>query len=384
VTAAPVVVIGAGPAGLATAACLKRRGVDALVLEAAPALGHSWRNHYERLHLHTAKEHSHLPGLKFDENLPRYPSRADVVAYLEQYAAHFAIAPRTGEPVRRIERRGDGFAIESAREVYDARAVVMATGANRLPNPEGLPGQDRFRGPLVHSAQFRSGAAFAGQRVLVVGAGNSGAEIALDLAEQGAHPTLAVRSPVNVVPRDFLGMPTQLTSIRMRRAPLPVADAIARTVSRLAFGNLARYGLARPAVGTLSDIARRGRVPILDVGTIAAIKRGDIAVKPAVERFEEAGAVFADGSSGAFEAVVVATGFRPALEDIVAIPGALDERGFPRAESGAGLYFVGYHQVATGLLREIGIEAEAVAAAIARERDGERPFLADSQRGNGQ
>jgi hypothetical protein len=390
VTAVPVVVVvGAGPAGLAAAACLKRRGVDALVLEAAPALGQSWRNHYERLHLHTAKEHSHLPGLPFDKNLPRYPSRAEVVAYLEAYAAHFELAPRTNEAVRRVERRDDGgFAVATAQKVYQAGAVVMATGANRVPNPARLPGQELFRGPVAHSAQFRNGDAFVGQRVLVVGAGNSGAEIALDLAERGAHPTLAVRSPVNVVPRDFLGMPTQLTSIRLRRAPLPVADAVARMVSRVAFGNLARYGLARPAVGALSDIARRGRVPILDVGTIAAIKRGEIAVKPAVERLEESGAVFADGSSSAFEAVVVATGFRPALEEIVAIPEALDEHGFPRAAragaNGGGLYFVGYRQVATGLLREIGLEAEAVAAAIAGERDGDRPLLADSPGGNRQ
>jgi indole-3-pyruvate monooxygenase len=374
VTAAPVVVVGAGPAGLAAAACLGRRGIEAVVLEAGPALGCSWRHHYERLHLHTAKEHSHLPGLPFDDKLPRYPSRADVVAYLETYAAHFGVAPRTNEPVRRVERRGDRLAVESEREVYEARAVVMATGANRVPNPESVPGRDRFRGPVVHSAQFRSGDAFAGQRVLVVGAGNSGAEIALDLAERGAHPTLAVRSPVNVVPRDFLGMPTQLTSIRLRRAPLPVADAIARAVSRIAFGNLARYGLARPAVGPLSDIARRGRVPILDVGTVAAIKRGAIAVKPAVERLEEAGALFADGSSGAFDAVVLATGFRPALDQIVSIAGALEDGGpprvAPRSGSVPGLFFVGYRQVATGLLREIGLEAEAVAAAIARDGNG--------------
>jgi cation diffusion facilitator CzcD-associated flavoprotein CzcO len=204
----------------------------------------------------------------------------------------------------------------------------------------------------------------------VVGAGNTGAEIALDLAERGAQPTLALRSPINVVPRDFLGMPTQVTSIRMRRLPLWLKDAIGRLVCWLKFGNLARFGLARPRLGPLSAIARHRRVPLLDVGTIAAIKRGDIAVKPAVERFTETGAVFADGSTADYDAVVLATGYRPALSDFLDVPGVLDDAGFPRDWKGGGgcpnLFFVGYDQPATGLLRQIAIEADAVAAAIAR------------------
>jgi len=210
------------------------------------------------------------------------------------------------------------------------------------------------------------------QRVLVVGAGNTGAEIALDLAEHGARPTMALRSPVNIVPRDFLGMPTQLTSIRIRRLPLELADAIARLVSRLAFGNLARYGLARPDLGPLSAIALRRRVPLIDVGTIAAIKRGAIAVKPAVVRFTEAGAAFADDSAGEFDAVVLATGYRPGLEEILDVPGVLDGEGFPRDWRGGGaqpnLFFVGFSQPATGLLRQIAIDARAVARAIVTRR----------------
>ena len=197
-----------------------------------------WRNHYDRLHLHTVKQQSQLPGLPFAKELPRYVSRADFVAYLEAYAAHFSIVPRTGEAVRRVGAADGGFVVESARAVYRARAVVVATGYSRVPNPERLPEQERFRGPVVHSSSYRNAEGFAGQRVLVVGAGNTGAEIALDLANCGAKPTLTVRAPVNVVPRDLLGMPIQLTSIRMRKAPLKVADGIGRLASRLAVGNL--------------------------------------------------------------------------------------------------------------------------------------------------
>jgi cation diffusion facilitator CzcD-associated flavoprotein CzcO len=371
----PAVVVGAGPAGLATAACLARRGVEALVLEAGDALGASWRRHYDRLHLHTVKEQSHLPGLPFDEKLGRYPSRDEFVAYLEAYAARFGLAPRTGEAVRRVRARGGegggagGFDVETTRDVYRARAVVVATGMNRVPNPERLPEQERFRGALLHAASYRNGDALAGRRVLVVGAGNTGAEIALDLAERGAKPTLAVRAPVNVVPREFLGMPTQLTSIRFRKAPLPLADGLGRLVSRLAFGDLRRHGFPRPAVGPISDIKRRRRIPVIDVGTIAAVKRGEIAVKPGVARFTETGAEFGDGSAADFEAAVLATGYKPALEELVDVPGVLDEAGFPRDVRGGGacpgLFFVGYANATTGLLREIALEAEAVAAALA-------------------
>jgi indole-3-pyruvate monooxygenase len=366
----PVVIVGAGPAGLATAGCLRQRNVEALVLEAGPSLAHSWRNHYDRLHLHTVKQQSHLPGLSFPKQAPRYVSRADFVTYLETYAAHFSIAPRTGEAVRRVGAADGGFVVESARAVYRARAVVVATGYSRVPNPERLLEQERFLGPVLHSSSYRNGDAFAGQRVLVVGAGNTGAEIALDLAERGAKPTLAVRAPVNVVPRDLLGMAIQLTSIRLRNAPLKLADGIGRLASRLAFGNLARLGLPRPAMGPISAIKLRQRIPLIDVGTIAAIKRGEIAVKPGVARLTETGAVFADGSVAELDAVVLATGFRAALEDFVAIPGVLDDRGAPRDWRAGGscpnLFFVGYEIVPTGHLREIAIRAEAVAAEIAR------------------
>jgi indole-3-pyruvate monooxygenase len=370
----PALIVGAGPAGLASAACLKQRGIDALVLEAGPALAQSWRQHYERLRLHTVKAQSHMPGLPFSKELPRYPARADVVAYLDAYAAHFAIVPRTGEAVRRVgvaAGGSGGFVVESTRAVYQTRALVVAAGYNRVANPERLPEQGRFRGTLLHSGGYRNGDAFVGQRVLVVGAGNTGAEIALDLVERGAKPTLAVRTPVNVVPRDFLGMPTQLTGIRLRKLPLKLADGIGRLVSRLAFGNLARYGLARPALGPLSAIKLRRRIPLIDVGTIDAIKRGEIAVKPAVERFTDTGAVFRDGSAGEFEAVILATGFRPALEEMLAgLSGVLDGEGYPLDWRGGGaypnLFFVGYENVSTGLLREIAIRAEAVAAELAR------------------
>jgi indole-3-pyruvate monooxygenase len=370
------IVVGAGPAGLASAACLTRRGIQVTVLEAGASTGNSWRNHYDRLHLHTVKQHSSLPGLPFPDDVGRYPSRAQVVDYLERYAAHFGIAPRSGERALRVRSADGVIAVDSDRGQHVAATVVVATGRNRVPNPDRMPEQERFRGTIVHSAHYKTGGAFRGRRALVVGAGNSGAEIALDLLESGATPTLAVRTPVNVVPLQFLGMPMQVTSIRLRKLPTKMADAIGRSASRLSFGNLSRYGLPRPALGPLSSIKLRGRIPLIDVGTIAAIKQGAIAVKPGVQHMTEAGAVFADGSEAPFDVVVLATGFRPALADIVEIPDALNDQGGPRDWKGGGacpgLYFVGFRDVSTGLLREIGIEAEAVAADVAARAEPEK------------
>jgi indole-3-pyruvate monooxygenase len=359
------VVVGAGPAGLATAACLARNGVHAVVLEAGPSLGTSWRNTYDRLHLHTVKEHSSLPGLPFPADVPRYPSRHDVVQYLESYAARFNIAPRLNTAVREIRADENGFVIEAAAECLRAKVVVVATGLNRVPNPEALADQSIFEGAIVRAADYRTGAEYAGRRALVVGAGNSGAEIALDLAEHGVPVALAVRTPVNVVRRDFLGIPAQLTTIRLRRLPRPMLDRVGRWISRAAFGDLTRYGLPPAALGPVSSIVLRGRIPIIDVGTVDAIKRGRIAVKPAVARLTRTGAVFADRTEAPYDVVVMATGYMPDLSGIVKIPGVLDTNGRPLAWSAAprhrGLYFVGFENVATGLLREIGLQAQAVA-----------------------
>ena len=237
-TSLAAIVVGAGPAGLATAAGLKRRGIDATILEAGSGVGTSWRSHYRRLHLHTVKEHSCLPGLPFADDIPRYPSRTDLIGYLEAYAAHFGIAPRTDERVRRIAVIDKALAVETDRRMYTPGAVVVAAGMNRIPNPDRIPDQEKFCGALRHASQYQDAAPYSGQRVLVIGAGNTGAEIALDLAELGARPTLSVRTAVNVVPRDFLGIPTQLTSIRLRHVPLGIADGTGRLVSRLAFGDL--------------------------------------------------------------------------------------------------------------------------------------------------
>jgi cation diffusion facilitator CzcD-associated flavoprotein CzcO len=355
------IVVGAGPAGLAAAACLMHRGADCLVLEREPTVGAAWRRHYDRLHLHTSKRTSALPFLPFPRSTPRYPSREEVVAYLERYAAAHRIAPRLGEEVRAARRIDGGWRVETARGVHLARHLVVASGACGEPVLPRWPGMDGFGGAVLHSSAYRNGAPWRGADVLVVGLGNSGGEIAIDLHEHGARPALSVRGPVSIMPRDVLGIPTATLAIATSRLPPRVADALSRPIRRLALGDLARLGLAPPPYGPIGQIARTGKVSLLDVGTVALVRAGAIRLLGPIARFEAGGVVLEDGRRAPFAAVVLATGYRPALGWLGGVPGPDD----PDAAAAIGLHYCGFRVVATGVLREIGREARRIARRIA-------------------
>ena len=216
---ADTLVIGAGPAGLAVAACLKKRGASCIILDRAGEVGSSWRHHYDRLHLHSDRDRSALPYLPFPAGTPRYPSREQVIGYLELYARHFDLAPRFNEEVRTVRPCGPGWITTTTAGVYHSRRVVVATGYNAVPYLPQWRGQERFRGRILHSSEYRNGESFRGQSVLVVGFGNSGGEIAIDLHEHGARVAMAVRGPVNIVPREILGVPVLAISIALNRLP---------------------------------------------------------------------------------------------------------------------------------------------------------------------
>ncbi len=369
-TATETVIVGAGPAGLAVGACLRAAGRPFVMVDKAEAVGASWRGHYERLHLHTLKRYSGLPMMGFADDVPPYPSRAQVVAYLEAYARRFGLAPRLGVEVEEARRRGGGWEVRGGGEVLRARQLVVATGYNAVPNEPEWPGRGEYRGTLMHSRAYRNGRAFAGRRVLVVGIGNSGAEIAMDLWEHGARTAIAVRSPVHVIPRELWGVPSQRTGLLMGRLPPSWGDRISGTLLKVALGDLGRYGLRRPEVGPVTQVVRDGRVPLVDVGTLDLIRQGAIEVLPDVAGLTEGGARFVDGREEPFDAIVTATGYRPGFARF--LHGAelvADARGYPRAhgrESALpGLYFLGFRNPIIGQLNDIGREARRVARDIA-------------------
>jgi indole-3-pyruvate monooxygenase len=364
-----ILVIGAGPAGLATAACLRREGLAHVVLEREGRIAGAWHRHYDRLRLHTTKTHSALPMTPWPKAAPRYPAREQVVQYLQAYATEHEVAPRLGVTVHAVQRKGGRFTVDTSVGAMTPRIVVMATGYNGVPKLPSIPGLGRFHGSAIHAGAYKNAAPYRGKRTLVVGCGNSGAEIALDLAEQGVDVAMVVRGPVHVVPRDMLGRPTQHTNILLSHLPLGMRDAIARGTMALVVGDLSRWGIVRPVTGPNRMIEESGRIPILDVGTIAMVKQGKIRVLPAVQEILPDGVRFADGAQYSFEDIIFATGYTPGLNKVIEGFEVIgDARGRPDRfgeETGIpGLYCVGFKNPPTGALREIALEAPRVARAI--------------------
>jgi cation diffusion facilitator CzcD-associated flavoprotein CzcO len=360
----PVVVVGAGPAGLATSAELQRRGVEHRVLERGPDVGHSWRRLYDSLTLHTGKHMSALPRLRFGRGVPLFPPRDDFVEYLERYARTFAMPIETNQTVIRVQRRGDRWLVETPSRLLEADVVVVATGIIANPRRPPFAEEGTFRGRLLHSVEYRRPADFTGQRVLVVGVGNSGGEIGSELSRAGAKVTVAVRSGAHVMPRDVLGIPVQYLSLLLRALPRRGRDRVARAFAKL---NELRRGppvLPRPAHGPLDAI------PLIGFHLVDAIREGRIAVRGGVAAFTPDGVRFGDGRVEPFDTVILATGFTPALGflgDLV----RRDERGFAQRSDRVtsadqpNLYFVGHTYDAAGGLYNITRDARRAARKIA-------------------
>ena len=363
-----VCVVGAGPAGLSSAAMLQRSGADVVVLERGE-IGGSWQARYDCLHLHTVRWLSGLPGYRIPRSHGKWPSRDAVVEYLRAYAGREGLDVRTGVPVTRIDRDDGRWAVDLGAGRMHARRVVVATGYSNAPHLPEWPGT--FAGELVHSSEYRRGDPYRGRSVLVVGAGNSGAEIALDVARAGARDVLlAVKTPPGLIRRDTLGVPSQLLGIASARLPVGVVDRIAATLRRAAFGDLSELGLPAPD-HPYSEFLRRRVIPIVDIGLVKAVKDGSVRVVPALERFEDGKPVLADGRLVDVDAVIAATGFRTGLEPLVGHLGVLDAAGVPVVHgadehpSAPGLHFVGYLVTLGGTLRLIGKQAQGLAKVAA-------------------
>jgi cation diffusion facilitator CzcD-associated flavoprotein CzcO len=360
------IIVGAGPAGLACAVTMRSAGLDVTVLEKAGSVGVVWRRHYDRLHLHTDRNRSGLPGMAMPQTYPLYPSRQQVVQYLENYAARADIRPVFNTAVSRIRQDGTQWCADAGEGTISAPVAVVATGIADAPYRPSWPGFELYRGAIVHSSDYRNPTPYAGQRVLVVGFGNSGGEIALDLANAGIDVALAVRSPVQILPRDLLGFPILAWAILYRRLPARLVDFINAPILRLAIGPIEKLGLRRASKGPRRMVEEDGRVPLIDVGTLDKIRDGSIRVAGGIHRLTADGVVFDDGGSEKFDAIILATGFRPDLRQLLPeVEGVFDAHGMPLVTGGAtrapGLYFCGQITSPTGQLREIGIEAQRIA-----------------------
>jgi cation diffusion facilitator CzcD-associated flavoprotein CzcO len=374
-----VIVVGAGPAGIASALALKDAGLAPLVLDQAGRVASSWRSRYDGLRLNTWRRFSHLPRRPFPKGTPTFPSRDQLIEHVERHAGEEGIELRLGTRVERIDRADGEWVVRTI--VGDVRApqVIIALGHEQIPYIPEWPGRDAFESALLHSSRYRNARPFKDQRVLVVGPGSSGMEIAHELAEGGAASVwLAVRTPPNILLRQGPGpVPGDLIGTWLWHLPTRVADRIARFARRMDIGDLTEYGLPVPERGVFADVRRRGKVPALvDAEVIEAIKDGRIEVVAAVESLDSSGVELVDGTRVEAEAVICATGYRRELEPLLGHLGVLGDRGMPKAigprPAAEGLRFIGYLPRPGGL-GYMGKEARRAARAIRRELRGGRP-----------
>jgi len=365
-------IIGAGISGLASAAALQKKHIEYIIIEKQNQVASAWRSHYDRLHLHTSKRFSHLPFKKFGKGIPRYPGRQEVVDYLDDYRKEFNIHPVFNTAARSVRRESEHWITETEAGEIVSKYLIMATGAYGRPKPVSFPGMDTFPGRILHSFEYKTGKDFAGQKVLVVGFGNSACEIAIDLYEQGAIPFMSVRSPVNVIPRDVLGLPVIELSLLLNRLPVRMADALSAPLLKWLIGDLNKLGLKKLPYGPLEEIRRDGNAPVLDIGTLQLIREGHIGMYGEMDHIAGETIHFMDGRKEVFHAIVAAIGYCQDYAEIVDV----EKRRFEDLRLSVakqkyfgedGLYFCGYWISPTGQIREIGLDARKIAGDIAKK-----------------
>ena len=367
-------IVGASVSGLASAACLQKQGVEHTIIEKTNSIATPWRNHYQRLHLHTNKRISNLPYKKFGHAVPRYPSRQQVVDYLEEYQKSFGITPLFNTEAKKIKKVSNDWITETSTGIFKSKYVIIATGAFTKPKPVHFKGMETFPGKILHSYEYKTGTDFEGQKVLVVGFGNSACEIAIDLYEQGARPSMSVRSPVNVIPRDVLGIPILELSLAMSSLPPKFADTINAPLLRLLVGDITRLGLKKLPYGPLEQIQKNASIPLLDIGTIRHIRAGHIGIYDDIDHMEHKTVYFKNGKAEDFDAIVAGLGYYRDYADIVDVDTSrfedlkqpLNKQKYFGKD---GLYFCGFWISPTGQIREIGLDAQRIAKDIAKNEN---------------
>ncbi|KAL7613059.1 hypothetical protein Lser_V15G07279 [Lactuca serriola] len=309
-------IVGAGPSGLAIAACLRKRGVPFVILEKENCLASLWRlKSYDSLKLHLPKNFCQLPHFPFPNHFPKYPSKEQFIAYLDSYAKHFSIRPMFGYEVKTAEYKAtsDGYGlwrVVANRTKFVSRWVVVATGDNAAPVLPEFDGLEVFGGKVMHSSEYKNGGEFRGRKVLVVGCGNSGMEISLNLCHNGARVSLVVRDKLHILPRDILGRSSFAIAVGLLKLfPLRFVDWLLIVYSRMTLGDTSRVGIVRPKDGPLKLKGKTGKTPVLDVGSLSKIKSGQIKVVGEIQRFTSCHVEFIDGKVEEFDSVILATGY---------------------------------------------------------------------------
>lgn len=363
-------IVGAGPAGLAVAGRLRKAGITFTMLEQSNKVGNSWHNHYDRLHLHTIQKYSSLPFAPFPKDYPFYVPREKLVEYMENYATQMDIQPKFNQEIVSVKKQHDQWLTKTkSGELFSSKNVVMATGINCKPNIPSWHGIETFKGKVSHSKYYKNGNEYRGKKVLVIGMGNTGAELAIDLHECGAIPFISVRETVNLIPRDIMGIPGQMSAFTLSKLPNWLADFIGLTLRKIIIGDLSSYGLKLTNKAPLAQVRDYGKVPVIDIGTVELIKKGSVKVVGGIKRFTPDTIVFSDNKELAFDAVIMCTGYKATITDFIDNANELvDSSGNPKEiccnGKFNGLYFLGFNPRVNGVLWSIGRDSEIIVNAI--------------------
>lgn len=382
-----VTVVGAGPAGLSAAFELTQAGFAPLVLERTPAIGDVWRNHYDGLRLNTGRYYSALPGGKFPLFAGGWPTRDAVVALLESIPKRGGFSVQTGVEIKKVsyDSKRDVWQITSTNnQQFESRSVIIAAGANRIPVIPEWEGKNTFTGKIIHSSLFKNARDYADKHVLVVGSGNSSAEIASRLAKYAASVTMSVRTPPQILPKSIGGIPLIAIGVWTRHLPTALVDGLLSFLRRTMIGDLSTYGLPSPTMPMSKQYAINNVVPILYrpfvddiragrikiVGTIQKIAGKNITVLSTVSATDHNG----DTTTTLQPDIIVAgTGFRTGFSELIQVPGIIDEKGKPKVISdqefpeAPRLYFIGQVNPLSGQLNEIRQEAGKIARKLRKQ-----------------
>ncbi len=339
-SAAPVIVVGGGQSGLAAARALRELRMPAVILEASDRPAGSWPRYYDSLRLFSPAGYSSMPGMPFPGAPDRYPGRDDVADYLEQYAARLDAEIQTNTRVRTILRDGRDFIVctEGGRALR-ASGIVAASGSFANPNCPSFPGQEAFTGELSHVADYRNPAPYAGQRVIVVGAGDSAAQVTNELAPV-ATVTVATHHPMRFIPQRLGGQDIHYWLRETGFDTLP-----AEWLSKITGGSV------------VTD----------SVGFKQTLADGRVDRRPMFTALDGTQVVWSDGQREPADAIILATGYRPSLDYLREL-GALHPDGAPIHVRGisathVGLVYLGLeHQrsFSSNTLRGVSADARAV------------------------